>query len=33
MVEYAPTAQIFENPKEQYTKDYLMRRVQLMVWL
>ena len=23
MVEYAPTAQIFENPKEQYTKDYL----------
>src|SRR5208283_973648 len=24
MVEYAPTAQIFENPKEQYTKDYLM---------
>jgi len=24
MVEYAPTAQIFENPKEQYTKDYVM---------
>jgi phosphate transport system ATP-binding protein len=23
MVEYAPTQQIFENPKEQYTKDYL----------
>ena len=23
MVEYAPTAQIFDNPKEQYTKDYL----------
>ncbi len=31
MVEYAPTAQIFENPKEKYTKDYLMRRVQLIV--
>ena len=24
MVEYAPTAQIFDNPKEQYTKDYLI---------
>jgi phosphate transport system ATP-binding protein len=23
MVEYAPTKQIFENPKERYTKDYL----------
>ena len=23
MVEYAPTTEIFENPKEKYTKDYL----------